>query len=291
MTRILVTGAQGLLGTTLVPHLQASGHEVWRLARKGGAEVHADLTNPDQVSRVFGEVAPDTIVNLAALTNVDECERNPQLAFATNVRIVENLAGAIKSSGAGCHLVQVSTDQVYDGLGPHKESDVSPSNFYGLSKYTGELAAANVPSTILRTNFFGPSLCPGRASLSDWLVQSLRQERRITVFEDVRFSPLSLQRLVELLELVIMQRKRGIFNLGSKDGMSKADFAFKLAEVLDLPAKYLKRGTSDKVLRSAHRPKDMRMDSTQFEVAFGVELTTLSEEIQSTKAAYSHESR
>lgn len=286
MTRVLVTGAQGLLGSAFVPHLQAGGYEVLRHARKGDAEIHADLSDVKQVYSALDMAAPQVIVNLAALTSVDECERNPQLAYLANVRTVENLASWIKGHDSACYLIQLSTDQVYDGPGPHKESDITISNYYGFSKYAGELAASLVPSTILRTNFFGPSQCPSRMSLSDWLVQSLTNGDPITVFDDVQFSPLSLRRLVELLERVVARREQGVFNLGSKNGMSKADFAFTLAEVLDLPSDRMNRGTSDQVKLAAYRPKNMCMDSYSFEDVFGVELPTLKEEIQFMKVAY-----
>ena len=287
----MVLGANGLLGSSLVPYLRLCGHDVLSNARNGEGELRVDLTNTNQVNTVLDKMMPTVIVNLAALTNVDKCERNPQHAYLANVRIVENLSKWIQSNGDSCHLVQMSTDQVYDGLGSHTENDITLSNYYWFSKYAGELAAATVPSTILRTNFFGPSQCPARMSLSDWLVQSLNQRESITVFDDVRFSPLSLQRLVELLELLIVRRQQGVFNLGSKEGMSKADFAFNLAAVLDLPTKYMNIGASGKGNLTAYRPRNMCMDSSYFEEVFGVRLPTLQEEIKSMKVSYDKETR
>lgn len=291
MTKILVTGAQGLLGSTLVPHLRARGYDLVCHARNYESDESADLSDANQVSSMLGKIKPGVIVNLAALTNVDACELNPQHAYQANVKIVENLVKWIQSNGNECHLVQLSTDQVYDGFGSHAEDDITLLNYYAFSKYAGELVAAKVHSTVLRTNFFGQSRAPGRTSLSDWVVESLKQEKPITVFDDVWFSPLSLPRLVELLELVIEQRQQGIFNLGSKDGMSKADFAFTLAEVLNLSTTHMSRGVSAKVKLVANRPKDMCMDSSRFEHAFGVKLPTLKEEIQSLKGVYVHEDR
>lgn len=289
--KILVTGAKGLLGCTLVPYLQTCGHTVLKQSRRRDAEVLADLTDTDQTIVALNRVAPDVIVNLAAATNVDECERNPQCAYVANVRIVENLANWVKQRETDCHLVQISTDQVYDGAGPHKEEDITLTNYYGFSKYAGELVAATVPNTILRTNFFGPSQCSGKASLSDWLVRSLTKKEPITVFEDVCFSPLSLRRLVELIELVIGKHRQGIYNLGSRDGMSKADFAFSIAKALDLPTDSMRRGFSTDIKLAAYRPKDMRMNSNYFEETFGIALPTLNDEIYAMKAAYDYETR
>ena len=287
---MLVTGARGLLGSTLVPHLESRGFDVVRLGRDAPADVRADLTDLQQVSAALEAVTPDVIINLAALTDVDQCERTPNAAYLANVRIVENLASWIRRRGS-CRLVQISTDQVYDGSGPHRESDVVLSNYYGFSKYAGELAAEGVAGTVLRTNFFGPSIASGRVSFSDWIVQALRQEKKITVFEDVQFSPLSLERLAQVVEAVVRNPRPGVFNVGSQSGMSKADFAFRLAEALDLPTGLMGRGTLQPGTLVAYRPKDMRLDSSLFEATFGFQLPTLQHEIDSMKAAYAYETR
>ena len=160
------------------------------------------------------------------------------------------------------------------------------TNTYGLSKYAGELAAVRVPGTVLRTNFFGRSACEGRASLSDWLVCSLKSGQAITVFEDVFFSPLRLQRLAEEIARIVAFPRTGVFNLGSREGMSKADFAFALGEVLRLPTATMRRGTSDDGRWLAYRPRDMRMDTKRFEETFAVRMPTLREEIDAVRGSY-----
>ncbi len=285
--RIVVLGAKGRLGSYLLPHLLLSEHEVLCLSRTKGDDWCVDLTDFDEVCAALDKMAPDVIVNLAAQTNIDECEISPQSAYLANVKIVENLAEWIENRGNLAHLVQLSTDQIYDSHGPHKEDDITLINYYGFSKYAGELAAAKVNSTILRTNFFGQVRSPGRVSFSDWLINSLIHEKIITVFDDVYFSPLSLQTLVQLLGVVILKRHKGVFNLGSKEGMSKADFAFKLAKVLGLTTKKMSRGRVDMARLAATRAKDMRMDSSLFENVFGVKLPKLEKEIQLMEEVYS----
>ena len=79
--RIVVTGATGLLGSTLVPILVARGHEVVRLRRReseAAGDASADLADAADVTLALDRVAPDVIVNLAAMTNVDACERDPR---------------------------------------------------------------------------------------------------------------------------------------------------------------------------------------------------------------------
>ena len=96
-----MTGAFGLLGCSLVPYLKALGHEVFRQSRSERGDVVVDLTDCNSVNTILDTIRPDVIINLAALTNVDECERKPQKAYLSNVRVVENLASWIKSNK--CH--------------------------------------------------------------------------------------------------------------------------------------------------------------------------------------------
>lgn len=286
MSRVLITGARGLLGSELVPLLRVRGHEVVGHARDSGADVHADLSDAPQCAAMLEQVAPHTIVNLVALTDVDACERDPQRTYLSNVRSVENLADCMRRGERRCHLVHVSTDQVYDGAGPHQEANVTLRNYYAFSKYAGELAALSAQSTVLRTNFFGPSRIARRRSFSDWLIGALSSGQAINVFEDVLFSPLSLSRVAVEIDRVIAHALPGVFNLGSREGMSKADFAFALAEELGLPVTAMRRAGVESARPGVRRPHDMRMDCRRYEAAFGVELPTLRQEIQSMRGCH-----
>lgn len=283
--RVLILGAQGLLGMSLVPFLKRKGYNVLSHGRSDGGDVRADLADERAARAALDRASPDLIVNLAALTDVDRCEREPSVAYRNNVRVVENAVRWIADARPNCYLVQMSTDQIYDGPGPHEEHDVAPSNYYGFSKYAAELAAAAVPSTVVRTNFFGPSACSGRMTLSDWVIKSVRAGNPIVGFADVQFSPLSIRRLLETLELVIANPQPGVFNVGSREGMSKADFAVAIATVFSLPTALIARGRSEDARLSAYRPKDMRMNSSRFEIAFDVTLPTLRDEIKALKEA------
>jgi dTDP-4-dehydrorhamnose reductase len=295
MARLVITGATGLLGSTLVPCLAGRGHEVLQLRRiaPGTADnpgiMFADLTHYDSLGRALTVAAPDAIINLAAMTNVDSCERDPVAAYAGNTLVVENLVRWIENKSRPTHLVQISTDQVYDGPGgPHSEDVVRPVNYYAFSKLAAEYCAARVSATILRTNLFGRSRAPGRTSLSDWVVGVLLRQEPANVFDDVLFSPLSMDSLARYIEIATRVRAAGVFNLGSRDGMSKADFAFLLAETLGLSTDRLTRTVSTGANFYARRPLDMRMDSTRFERRFEIVLPTLQSEIRSMRQVYEH---
>lgn len=287
MKKILITGATGLLGSSLVPYLKKMGYAVVTHAHTAQADCVFDLSDQKKSFEQLTQTQPSVIINLVGLTSVELCEEQANLAYLTNTRTVENLSHWIQASGADCHLVQISTDHVYDGVGLHREDAVTLTNYYAFSKYAGELAASCVSSTILRTNFVGRSKVSHRESLTDWVYNSLAKKQQVQVLSDVYFSPLSITSLVEMIELVVQKKPIGIYNLGSRNGMSKADFDFAFAECLSLPTNTMTRiETSQARFLKAYRPRDMCMDSSKFENVMGIKLPNLMDLIQQMAQEY-----
>jgi dTDP-4-dehydrorhamnose reductase len=154
------------------------------------------------------------------------------------------------------------------------------SNYYAFSKYAAELAALRVASTILRTNFIGKSQCDKRVSFTDWIYKTIVNDEKIFLFDDVFFSPLAMETLAEMICSVIALKPRGVFNLGSRSGLSKSAFGLLFAEKLKFATNGINVTSIDDVtFMKTYRPKDMRMDVTKFEQCLGINLPTLEEEI------------
>lgn len=280
-------GANGMLGGTLSPVLEAAGHKVIRHARTphaGLVDAHADLADRNATLALFNSVNPDVVINLAAASNVDLCESDPQLAYLGNVITAANVARALRGMRRA-HLIHISTDQLYDGIGPHAEAHVVIRNMYAQTKRAGELLFDGSPATILRTNFFGPSRVVQRTTLSDWITSSLTAGSKIPVFTDVLFSPLTMCSLSQVIVQMLHDPPIGVFNVGSREGMTKADFAFAVAKSLDLREDLLVPALSDSGLPNrARRPKDMRMNVAAIENVLGRQMPLLSDEIKSLRA-------
>lgn len=290
MSVITVFGASGLLGASLVPALRIRGYNVLAQGRSEGTDLRLDPSDRTAVLDALIEYRPAAVVNLVAATNVDQCEMQPQLAWRANAGVVailtECIAAASQRLGRQPHLVHVSTDQVYYGTGPHAEDDIDLINVYGLSKYTGELLAERVGATVLRTNFYGRSRCPGRASFSDWLVNSLRDQAPITVFDDVKFSAMHIDTLCDVITKCIELRPTGIFNAGCRDAISKAGFAFALAKALSLSTDQVTVGRSTDVPLKARRPLDMSLQVSRLENILELQFPTMLAQIEHTAKEY-----
>ncbi len=135
MKKIYVTGADGMLGTALVP--------VFRTAFdvRGTDLPEIDVTDSAAVKADISSYSPDVVIHLASMTDVDGCETDPEMAHRINTQGTDNVAAAC--AGCGATMVYISTGMIYNGQknGPYIEYDSpSPVNRYGLTKYKGELA-------------------------------------------------------------------------------------------------------------------------------------------------------
>ncbi len=289
METILITGATGLLGTSLVTHIKGSGHKIVTHGFSNKADFMFDLADGIKTHKMLEKVRPTIIINLVGKTSVEECEEEIDLAYLANTHSVENIAQWHRNSKPECHIIHISTDHVYDGDGIHlnTEDDIKITNTYALSKYAGELALSNLPCTVLRTNFVGRSYLETRESLTDWVYKSSCAGARVNVLDDVYFSPLSIIVLCEMIELVVEKKPLGIYNLGSHNGMSKADFDFAFAESLNFSTNNMKRISIEKAtFFRAYRPKDMRMDVSKFEETLKIKLPDLTDVIKQVVNEY-----
>lgn len=262
LKKVLIFGANGILGSYLSNFLVNKGINISRIGRLDGIKID------DFIKNTLCQNVDDftTIINCVALTNVDKCENDINLAFESNAQFVNKIISEIDINNK--HFIQISTDQVYSGKGPHKEENPSPLNIYGLTKHLGEQYCNSIFSTILRVNYLAKSKSINKYSFVDWLYQSLNNHKEIILFDNVIFNPLYVIDLCGYIFDVIQNPKSGIYNLGSRNFISKADFGLKFAKKLNLDTSYIKIGKSFESNLIAKRPYDMSLDITKFEKTF-----------------------
>lgn len=273
----MVTGSTGLLGPYLLDAARLVGEAVG--VARSGADYNCDLSDELAVRELLREVAPSAVIHAAGATNVDRCETDPEWAKRMNCLTTHWLAKLLSPSAS---LVFVSTDQVYpDTAGLKREGQEAPINVYGTTKLAAERAALSHPgAVILRCNMFGPSRTNGRESLSDWITRALSRGQSTPLFTDVYFSPLHFSTLAALVLRAATARWRGTYNLGSRDGCSKRDFAHMIARHLGLSLASAHDEQSTAVPGRAQRPRDLRMDVDRIEKLLNAPMPTLWAEVQ-----------
>jgi dTDP-4-dehydrorhamnose reductase len=280
--KVLVFGATGLLGTTLCRKLIATGHEVFAFERNSENPCNTEAEITRAFTHAMGQARPDSVINLVAATNVDMCEKDMRQAALLNCFVPQVISRLCRNSNAGpTHFVQISSDQVYSGAGPHVEGITKPINVYALTKLVGEYAALCDDGCVLRTNFFGKSETPKRSSFSDWLVNSAKNGTLVNV------SPLGIHSLSNAIMRTMEIKLTGLYNLGSNpNGISKAAMAKLILQRTGLDDSVLKFVSVETARLMAPRPKDMRMDSSAFAKAASFPTPTIEQEIDNEAQHY-----
>ena len=265
----MILGADGFLGSRLCQSLREN--EIIKCGRGKKNDIILDITKKNNFSDILSKIKPNVIINLIAITDVDACEKNKKEANDVNNIMVKNFVRIIKKSKLmnKVFFLHISTDQVYSGNGPHKENYTKPENIYSKSKLKGEKHIKKINGCVIRTNFIGKSLIK-KKSLSDWVYQSLKNNKKINAFKNVKFSPLNIETLCAYINLIIKKKISGVYNLGSKNGFSKAEFVLKFAKKLNLNTNLIKFIDYKKKMLLAKRPLDMRMNVKRFENKFNV---------------------
>ena len=120
-------------------------------------------------------------------------------------------------------------------------------------------------------------------SFSDWVTEKLLTASETLFFDDIFFNPLSMNSIGKYIDMIIKKQVPGIFNLGSNGGISKAQFAFEIAKLMELSTEKVLRGSVSEANLIAVRPKGMIMNCKKFETVFDIALPSLVDEIHQLK--------
>lgn len=286
----MVLGSGGLLGARLISnfatgrYLVHGSHEVETNLRK------VDVTDCDSLYHFLNLINPNIIINLVALTNIEKCEEQPELAYQINVKSVENIVRWVQQKNPLCRLIHISSDHVYDGEGLKKENQINLVNYYAYTKFLSEKIALNIDTTIFRTNFFGRSITNRRESFTDWIFNALQKKLILNVYDDIYFNPVSIKTLISIINDACAKRYYGIYNVGSHDGLSKADFVEKFTKIIGIETKLLKRVSyTSNNYQELKRPKNMMMDVEKYEKISLLRMNTLVDEINIACDEYKNE--
>ena len=263
--KFLVTGSAGLVGSQVVNDLTQQNHTVYSCYHdtkpSHGTPILLDLTDQDKIIHTIQEIKPDKIIHLAAMTGVDQCETQQDLAMKINANATEIMAKQAAKYNA--FFLYISTDYVFDGInGMRKESDTpNPLGFYGKSKLAGEIALNKIPSSwcIARTSTpFG--IHKTKKSFPIWVKENLKSKKEISVLTDQFTSPTYVPNLSKMLIEIATRQLVGIYHTAGDIKISRYNFAEMVAEKLNLDKKLLIPTKTDEMNWKAQRPKDSSLD-------------------------------
>lgn len=290
---ILITGSNGQLGTELRKILHEGTSELGKIPESlQGSIVFAvdveelDITNNTAVETYFSKHKPDIVFNCAAMTNVDGCEGNEDIAYRINAEGPRNLAVASQRHGA--RLIHLSTDYVFagDGTSPYRESDTpNPNTAYGRSKLAGEQFVLDIctNSCVCRTAWLY-----GYAgnNFVKTILRLAREKGSLTVVDDQVGNPTSAVDLAYQLVLLAVSSERGIFHCTCKgDAVSWHTFAKRIVEKagLDVPVHAC---STEQLPRPAKRPAFSALDNGHLSETIGDSMRKWTEALDSFLVNY-----
>jgi dTDP-4-dehydrorhamnose reductase len=261
--RIAVTGATGLLGRALVPLLASRGHAVvachhqsGSAARSGVPSIELDLLDPVSVARFIDLAEARWIIHAAALTDVDRCEREPELASAVNTEATRFLADAVSRSAS--RLVFLSTDYVFDGTGgPYDESaPPGPINVYGRTKLAAErlVQLSAQDHVIVRSASFLGIGDPGRATFAEKMVETMLESPPLLAAIDQRSNVTPVKFLASAIVEIIESGQSGLRHAAGDQILSRHDLALRLARLFGLGDNVVRAVQYEDLKRPALRP-------------------------------------
>ncbi len=280
--KILITGSSGLLGSNLCYLFAKDGHNVIGTYRSKTFNI--PNVQYIEIGKIYSsEIQVDFVIHCAAMTNVDECERNPSFAYENNIVLTEKLIKFAKDKGA--YFIHISTDAVYQDSNDKKNehSPIKPTSVYAITKLKAEevVLGSGVNSSVIRTNMFGFNIL-NKYSLSEWIYHNISNKMHINCFNDVSFSPILVNDLKDAISIIVTsydKRHLGVVNIGSATSMTKYEFAVTLANVFDLDPAYINPISIDDFNFAAKRNKNSILDCSMFEHVFNYKLSTLTESI------------
>ena len=269
MKTLLITGAYGQLGDACVKFLKNNYNITLSGVSPSDGGVHLDIRSKSSIKKVLSDIDPDVILNLAALTDVDGCELDPQQAKDINVSGVKNLCRDFSG-----HFIQISTDYVFDGKsGPYSEEDEpNPKSVYGKTKLFADnwLLDNYSKSTIIRTNILYSYTKRTKASFLKWVVDSLNDNQNIKVVNDQWNNPTWTESLSSVISKIIDNQAFDLYHYGDRDILNRFDFSILISKVFNLDSSLIMPISSDELNQIAPRPRKSGLITKKIESELGI---------------------
>ena len=285
MRKLLVTGASGFLGWHLCQQAQTTwqvygtyyAHE---LKIPGVKLSRIDLRDLAALQELCQIIQPTAVIHTAAAAKPNFCQIYPQEAYEINVNASVNIARLCAEYALPC--VFTSTDLVFDGKNPpYRESDrVSPICSYGEHKVAAEakMLAIYPRTAVCRMPLMFGVASPTASSFLQPFIHNLRAGKEVSLFSDEFRTPISGTTAAKGLLLALEKEITGIWHFGGKESISRYQFGYLLAEIMQLSSHLLKTCRQQDIPMAAPRSPNTSLDSSKA-FALGYQPLSLREEL------------
>ena len=270
--KVLVVGSTGMLGENYI-RMSSTFFNIIPTSSTNRNYEKLDITNSSDVSSIIMKHNPDIIINCSAYTAVDSAEKNKKEAYEINVVGLKNL---IKHSLKNTKIIHISSDYVFDGItGDYNEDSLpNPLNYYGRTKLESEnvLIGSLRNSLIFRINGLFDF---NNKNFLTWVYDNLKNKNSINVVDDQYSNPVFAETFVNVINHSIALDLTGLYHYGSKDKISRYEFALGIASHYNLDQTLIKPISTHELKQLADRPLNTNLICDKIKNTLDIELETL----------------
>jgi dTDP-4-dehydrorhamnose reductase len=283
--KLFVIGARGFLGQHVV-RLAEQWHDVWRGERTANGSpnsVQIDIADPASVDWAFQSLRPERVLLLAAISDIDACEKSPQAAFATNARGPENVARACARFGA--RMLFTSSAAVFDGRkhGYREDDQRTPLSVYGKTKEAAENSVTKIlPSAIiLRFGLvIGFAEMRGTNAMLDRVVAKWKNGEAVEFSTREARNPIDAESLAQMaVDMLALGGIQGTYHVGAAESVTRFELARMLARRAGIPADLVRPQDQDLPGR-APRGEDHFLLTEKIETDCGFPVPTINQVVE-----------
>lgn len=277
--KVVLMGATGLAGQAINAELASRNLLVRTLARRN-ADILLDLTDANALRASLKAEAPDLVINAAAEVNIEKCEENRSYTWDINTRVVGIIQEWAEKNTRP--FVQISTDHFFatGGSKAHSETEgVTLVNEYARQKYAAEcLSLVSSQALVLRASIVGLRAWPEK-TFAEWALGAIQEDKEITMFEDAWTSSIDTRSFARaLVDMIAIHEARGLYNLGTCEVYSKAQFINELASQLNVTLTKAQKGSVFD--HFDNRATSLGLDISKAQELLNWKLPTLSDVVQ-----------
>ncbi len=293
MRKILLTGGTSKTAEAIVKYYSSeTGYDIYLLSSDADKiifnkdkKISVDYCNKKDLKSIIYGIEPNVIVNCAAMTNVDQCEKDKSTAWNANAELVETLAKICRVMES--RLITFSTDYIFDGQdGPYGETGLpNPLSYYGRTKLAGENLALSVLDnlTIIRSNVVYGSSSYGNVDFIRWVIEKLNNGSSIKIIEGQWCNPTYVHDLARSVSRAIINESNGTFNVAGTDYLNRYEIAVKIAARMGFDNELIAPIPPGSLKQLAKRPEKGGLITFKAENEFGIKFTGLEEGLEMLK--------
>ena len=286
MKKILIAGGSGLLGVNSSKYL-SNKYKIYSLysstkyffENKNIETIQSDLTNFQLTNDIISFINPDIILNFSGLTSVEKCQKFPALASELNIKVANHLS--IISQKLNMYYVQMSTDHLFNQLNIFFEESntTDPINIYSKTKVEAERISLfnNPKSLIIRSNFYCSSI-DSKISFIDKIIEDTKNNNQLKLFNDVTFTPVSFNLMLDYIVDLYNLNAYGIFNISSNEKISKYEFGLKVLNYHRMDVTNVKK-ISINDLKLVKRPLNMALSNNKLKNFLKIQTPSIDDQL------------